>query len=106
MGAFGLRANTSTQSASTKTGSATAATTTSTATTAHGNKRDKESSNGTVDASRNAQPKSDATASDFVEESVPEGFYSVCVRGGTTFTVLERYQDLEKIGTGAQGVVW
>ena len=110
MGTVGLKsehADTSSQGATAqKTGSGAAAKTGPTAAAARGNKRDRESSNGTVDASCKVQSKSDATASHATEKSIPEGFYSVYVRGGTTFTVLERYQDLQIIGTGAQGVVW
>ena len=32
-------------------------------------------------------------------------FYSVQV-GDSTFTVLQRYQQLRAIGSGAQGIVW
>ena len=86
----------STATATTATNGSTATATTATTTsTARVNKHDKRHAG--------KAPASDSTAE---PSPIPEGFHAVRVRDGVVFTVLDRYQDLEIIGTGAQGIVW
>jgi len=58
-----------------------------------------------IDLSVGTHYKGDQKLSPNLHKKVFKMFYSIQI-GDTIFTVLDRYQNLHPIGSGAQGMVW